>query len=80
MTPQSAHGSPPHATRRTAKAPLTWHKSSYSTATQTCVEVGALADGAAVRDTKDRAAGYFVADRKQWSAFITAVKTDRFER
>ncbi|MER7077701.1 protein of unknown function [Saccharopolyspora kobensis] len=57
-----------------------WRTSSYSTATQTCVEVGALADGAAVRDTKDRGAGYFVADRGQWSAFIAAVKADRFVR
>ncbi|GAA4612052.1 DUF397 domain-containing protein [Saccharopolyspora hordei] len=57
-----------------------WRTSSYTTATQTCVEVGALADGAAVRDSKDRAAGYFVADQAQWSAFIAAIKAGRFER
>ncbi|RKT83769.1 protein of unknown function [Saccharopolyspora antimicrobica] len=57
-----------------------WRKSSYSGNQTNCVEVGALADGAAVRDTKDRAAGYFVADRGQWSAFIGAVKADRFVR
>ncbi|WP_435828789.1 DUF397 domain-containing protein [Saccharopolyspora shandongensis] len=34
----------------------------------------------AVRDSKDRAAGYFVTDRTQWSAFIGAVKGGRFER
>ncbi|MFB9569494.1 DUF397 domain-containing protein [Saccharopolyspora hordei] len=39
-----------------------------------------MADGAAVRDSKDRAAGYFVADQAQWSAFIAAIKAGRFER
>ncbi|MGW1679830.1 DUF397 domain-containing protein [Saccharopolyspora sp. NPDC002376] len=57
-----------------------WRKSSYSGNQTNCVEVGALADGAAVRDTKNRAAGYFVADHQQWSNFLTAIKTGRFER
>ncbi|MDA3644945.1 DUF397 domain-containing protein [Saccharopolyspora indica] len=78
MTPQSAHGLPPHATRSAAKEPQNWRKSSRSSTGNACVEVGALASGAAVRDTKDRAAGYFVADREQWSAFVAAVKADRF--
>lgn len=57
-----------------------WRKSSYSGNQTNCVEVGALAEGAAVRDSKDRAAGYFVADRAQWSAFIAAVKGGRLLR
>ncbi|MER7082449.1 DUF397 domain-containing protein [Saccharopolyspora kobensis] len=60
--------------------PTGWRKSRYSSNNTACVEVGALADGAAVRDTKDRAAGFFVADRGQWSAFVSAVKAGRFER
>lgn len=60
--------------------PQNWRKSSRSSTGNACVEVGALADAAAVRDSKDRAAGYFVADRAQWSVFIAAVKAGRFRR
>ncbi|MFB9569495.1 DUF397 domain-containing protein [Saccharopolyspora hordei] len=60
--------------------PQSWRKSSRSGQNTACVEVGAVADGAAVRDSKDRAAGYFVADQAQWSAFIAAIKAGRFER
>ncbi|SDP84424.1 protein of unknown function [Actinopolyspora xinjiangensis] len=58
--------------------PHTWRKSSRSTNTDNCVEVGRLADGAAVRDTKDRTGGHITTTRAQWAAFITAVKTNRF--
>ncbi|MGI8308801.1 DUF397 domain-containing protein [Saccharopolyspora hattusasensis] len=47
--------------------------------TSTCVEVGRVADGAAVRDTKDRAAGYFTTTAGQWSAFVDAIKAGRFK-
>ncbi|MEU5853475.1 DUF397 domain-containing protein [Saccharopolyspora shandongensis] len=57
-----------------------WRKSSYSQSSADCVEVGRLASGAAVRDTKDRSAGYFVANASQWSNFVAAVKAGRFER
>ncbi|MGJ7907360.1 DUF397 domain-containing protein [Actinopolyspora sp. H202] len=43
-----------------------------------CVEVGRIADGAAVRDSKDCAAGFVASTGSQWRAFVTAVKTDRF--
>ncbi|MDR7301047.1 DUF397 domain-containing protein [Haloactinomyces albus] len=58
--------------------PTNWRKSSRSGQQSACVEVGRVAEGAAVRDTKDRAAGYFTADRAQWSAFVAAIKADRF--
>ncbi|GAB3556352.1 hypothetical protein J2S53_002329 [Actinopolyspora lacussalsi] len=57
----------------------TWRKSSYSSQETNCVEVGRLDGGAAIRDTKDRAAGYFTTTGQQWATFINAVKTNRFD-
>ncbi|SFT75707.1 protein of unknown function [Actinopolyspora lacussalsi subsp. righensis] len=59
--------------------PHSWRKSTRSTNTDNCVEVGRLTDGAAIRDTKNRNAGHLTTTRTQWTAFITALKTDRFE-
>ncbi|SDP17682.1 protein of unknown function [Actinopolyspora xinjiangensis] len=58
--------------------PEGWRKSSRSSKTS-CVEVGRINDGAAVRDTKDRSAGYFTTTGQQWAAFIDAVKSNRFD-
>ncbi|WP_433871008.1 DUF397 domain-containing protein [Saccharopolyspora sp. CA-218241] len=56
-----------------------WRTSSYSGNQTNCVEVGRVGDGAAVRDTKDRGAGYFTATGAQWSAFVDAVKAGRYD-
>ena len=58
--------------------PTGWRKSTHSGQQSGCVEVGRVPGGAAVRDTKDRDAGYFTATAGQWQAFIGAVKADRF--
>ncbi|GAA4862801.1 DUF397 domain-containing protein [Saccharopolyspora cebuensis] len=56
-----------------------WRTSSYSGNSGNCVEVGRVGGGAAVRDTKDRGAGYFTATGGQWSAFVAAVKGGRYD-
>ncbi|MEU6270644.1 DUF397 domain-containing protein [Saccharopolyspora shandongensis] len=57
-----------------------WRKSSRSVNTDNCVEVGRAAVGAAVRDSKDRDAGYFTTTGQQWRLFVTAIKAGRFQR
>ena len=48
-----------------------WRKSTRSANTDNCVEVGSIpGGGAAVRDTKRRAAGYFTTTAPQWQAFL----------
>ncbi|SDP97086.1 protein of unknown function [Actinopolyspora xinjiangensis] len=59
--------------------PQGWRKASYSSRETDCVEVGHTPNGAAVRDTKDRSAGYFTTTGQQWAAFIDAVKSNRFD-
>ncbi|MDI2028628.1 DUF397 domain-containing protein [Saccharopolyspora sp. TS4A08] len=60
--------------------PVGWRKSSHSGHQVSCVEVGAVDSGAAVRDSKNVGAGYFTASSRQWRLFIDAVKSDRFDR
>lgn len=57
-----------------------WRKSSRSQGADNCVEVGRTASGAAVRDSKNRAAGVISTDHVQWAAFVGALKSDRFTR
>ncbi|WP_433869518.1 DUF397 domain-containing protein [Saccharopolyspora sp. CA-218241] len=56
-----------------------WRTSSRSGNNGACVEVAVTATAVAVRDTKDRAAGYFTTTGPQWSAFLGAIKTGRYE-
>ncbi|SFD70196.1 protein of unknown function [Actinopolyspora alba] len=62
-----------------SQLPDNWRKSSRSSNQTNCVEIGRIGTGAAVRDTKDRSAGYFTTTGTQWAAFIDAVKNERFD-
>lgn len=55
--------------------PRGWHKSSHSSQETNCVEIGRLpGGGAAVRDTKNRAAGHLTTTPAQWSRFLHTLK------
>ncbi|MEY8043203.1 DUF397 domain-containing protein [Saccharopolyspora cebuensis] len=61
-------------------AGASWRKSSRSSGgASNCVEVGFSGEVVGVRDTKDRAAGYFTTTGAQWSRFLAAIKTGRYE-
>ena len=59
--------------------PTRWRTSTRSNGAQNCVEVGRVGYGAAVRDTKDRAAGYLTASGGAWRSFLAAVKSGTFD-
>jgi Domain of unknown function (DUF397) len=51
----------------------TWHKSSYSSQTDSCVEVRNTPDGADMRDTKNREGGRLSVQPHAWRAFLASV-------
>ncbi|WP_017607223.1 DUF397 domain-containing protein [Nocardiopsis xinjiangensis] len=51
---------------------LNFHKSSYSTTAQECVEVAEFFEGAAVRDTQHRELGHLAFPTAEWHALLGA--------
>lgn len=60
--------------------PTNWRTSTYTHPNGNCVEVGRAGDRAAVRDTKNRAAGHLTIGAAQWSAFVRRVASGRYDR
>ncbi len=55
--------------------PLTWRKSTYSTSNGgDCIEVSAVSDGFAVRDSKRPDGASLTFARDNWQVFIRSVK------
>lgn len=60
--------------------PVRWRTSAYTqSAGGNCVELGALSDGVAVRDSKHRDGAILRYSRSDWSAFIGAAKSGAFD-
>jgi hypothetical protein len=56
-----------------------WRTSTRSMADGNCVEVGAGTGWIAVRDSKNRDAGYFAVASRLWSTFVACVKRGDFD-
>ncbi|WP_106582720.1 DUF397 domain-containing protein [Murinocardiopsis flavida] len=52
-----------------------WHKSSYSSGAQSCVEVAELPTEVLVRDTQNRTLGQLSFPAEQWTALLRDVKS-----
>lgn len=53
---------------------LRWRTSSYSASNGSCVEIAPLADGTAIRDTKDRDGGMLTVNQQAWAGFRATLK------
>ncbi len=56
-----------------------WRTSSRTSHQGQCVEVGYGADRVGVRDTKNRAAGYFTVQPGRWHEFVGGLKRGDFD-
>ncbi|WP_083922085.1 DUF397 domain-containing protein [Nocardiopsis halotolerans] len=51
-----------------------WHKSSYSSGAESCVEAREHVSGADVRDTQNRELGHLSFDRREWASLVVTSK------
>lgn len=56
-----------------------WRTSTRTQGQGQCVEVGFGPGEIAVRDTKNRAGGYFTVTPQRWHTFVTGVKVGAFD-
>ena len=61
-------------TRQTVIADAQWRKSSYSNASNQCVEVAQVEALVAVRDSKNPDVGYLTFSLAEWETFLTNIK------
>ena len=54
-----------------------WHKSSYSNTGANCVEVRERSEAVDVRDTQNRSLGHLGFAGAEWSAALSAIRTDQ---
>ncbi len=59
---------------------LIWVKSSLSTSQDSCVEIAAMLDGIAVRDSKDKTGPVLRFTGSEWRAFLAGVKSGEFDQ
>ncbi|PRW63717.1 DUF397 domain-containing protein [Actinopolyspora mortivallis] len=57
-----------------------WRKSSRSTGSGNCVEVGYAAEAVGIRDTKDRHGGTLAVDHATWASFVRTIKQGHLNR
>lgn len=58
----------------TSRSSLIWRNSSYTTRRQSCVEVAAVADAVAVRDSKDPEGPVLLVPRTVFARFVHSLR------
>lgn len=57
-----------------------WRKSSYSNASNQCVEVARIGGAVAVRDSKNPGGGHLAFGTAAWEAFLADIKHGSYDR
>jgi hypothetical protein len=66
--------------QKPASADVQWRKSSYSNASNQCVEVARIGGGVAVRDSKNPGGGHLTISVAGWGAFLDGVRHGSYDR
>jgi hypothetical protein len=60
-----------------APTEITWHKSSFSTGQNDCVEVAHSGAAVLIRDSKNPGGGHLTVSKRTWGSLICRVKDGR---